>query len=62
MPIYTEYKLFNPAEEFKALCEREYEDNLEAKIALASFEQMVNASGYRGRYPAKVIGNQIIAC
>ena len=62
MPIYTEYKLFNPEEELKALCERDFEDYLDATIELSAFQQMCNASGNRGRYPAKVRGNRIIAC
>lgn len=61
MPNYTEHKLFNAEEEFKALCEREFEDSLEAKIELANFQQQANSFGSRGRYSAKVIGNHIIA-
>ena len=62
MPIYTEHKLFNPEEEFATLCEKEFEDNLEAQIELAAFQQMCNVSGNRGRYHAKAIGNRIVAC
>ena len=55
-------KFFNPEEELKKLCEKEFEDSLEAMIELATFQQQVNSFGSRGRYPARVEGNRIVAC
>ena len=46
-----EPKFFNPEEELKALCEREFEDSLEALVALAIFKHKANSFGNRGGFP-----------
>ena len=60
--IKEDPEFFNPEVELKNLCEREFEDSLDATIELAIFQQKCNASGNRGRFPAKTIGNRIVAC
>lgn len=62
MPVYTKTEFFDPKAELEELMKKEFEDDLEAQIELAAFQQMCNASGYRGRYFARVEGNRIVAC
>lgn len=55
MPTLKEApKLYDPKEVFVELCDKEFKDEIGARIALAEFTQMANSFGNRGRYPAFV--------